>query len=225
MCRNRKISLCNEFYFDHYSRLAVRWPRLQPRPRRADCHQHADGNHLFRFISKSQSPPRSSPILGISPDYTITAQIPTIKNSTIHALWHLLRRCRILCKSLIADFKKNMASMGPAADSRRPAIFDVRYQLVSPPGNILSIKYQTEGYVAGMAHPYHLIYTFNYDLEAGKDIALSDLFLANTDYLGAHLKVLFHPAQHTQYRLSRIFRKALTRLPIIIKIGTSRRMA
>ena len=40
-----------------------------------------------------------------------------------------------------------------------------------------------EGYVSGAAHPYHFSQTVNYDLEQGKDIALIDLFLPNSDYL------------------------------------------
>ena len=120
---------------------------------------------------------------GKSPDYTITAQIPTIKNSDSRAT-AFTTEMQNFVQGLIADFKKNMASMGPPP-IQATSSFDVRYQVVSPPGDILSINYQTEGYIAGMAHPYHLIYTFNYDLEAGKDIALSDLFLPNTDYLGA----------------------------------------
>src|SRR5262249_43835062 len=47
----------------------------------------------------------------------------------------------------------------------------------------LSIKFQTEGYLAGAAHPYHMVYVLNYDLEHGQDIALSDLFLPNANYL------------------------------------------
>ena len=120
---------------------------------------------------------------GKSPDYTITAQIPTIKNSDPRAA-AFTAEMQDFVQGLIAEYKKNMASMGPPP-IQATSSFDVRYQVVSPPGNILSINYQTEGYVAGMAHPYHLIYTFNYDLEAGKDIALSDLFQPNADYLGA----------------------------------------
>jgi Protein of unknown function (DUF3298) len=120
---------------------------------------------------------------GKSPDYTITAQIPTIKNSDPRTA-AFTTEMQNFVQGLIADFKKNMAAMGPPP-IQTTSSFDVRYQVVSPPGNILSINYQTEGYIAGMAHPYHLIYTFNYDLEAGKDIALSELFLPNTDYLGA----------------------------------------
>ena len=120
---------------------------------------------------------------GKSPDYMITAQIPTIKNSDARAAAFNSEMNNFI-QHLTDDFKQKMASMGPPP-IQTTSSFDVRYQVDSPPGDILSINYQTEGYIAGMAHPYHLIYAFNYDLDAGRDIALSDLFLPGADYLGA----------------------------------------
>ncbi len=120
---------------------------------------------------------------GKSPDYKITTQTASLTGSDDPRVQTFNKEMNDFVQSVIADYKKNMASIGPPP-IQATSSFDVRYQVVSPPGNILSINYQTEGYVAGMAHPYHLIYTFNYDLEAGKDIMLSDLFLPNADYLG-----------------------------------------
>jgi len=121
---------------------------------------------------------------GTSPAYKLTAQIPTIANNNDPRAVAFDSEMNNFVQHLADDFKKNMASMGPPP-IQATSYLDVRYQVVSPSGNILSIKYQTEGYIAGMAHPYHLNYTFNYDLDAGKDIALSDLFLPGADYLGA----------------------------------------
>jgi hypothetical protein len=120
---------------------------------------------------------------GNSPDYKITAQIAAINSSDPRALT-FTTEIHNFVQGLIADFKKNMASLAPPPISAT-SYLDVRFQVVSPPGNILSLKYQTEGYISGMAHPYHLISSFNYDLEQGKGLVLGDLFLPNTDYLGA----------------------------------------
>lgn len=119
---------------------------------------------------------------GKSPDYTITAQIPAITNSNDPRALAFTTQMHDFVQGLIDDYKTKQAQMGPP-----PIVvasyFDVRYQVVSPPGNVLSIKYQTEGYIAGMAHPYHLNYTFNYDLDKGKDIPMGNLFLPNSNYL------------------------------------------
>ena len=119
---------------------------------------------------------------GQSPDHKITAQTPTLNGSDDPRVQTFNKETGDFVQGLIADYKKNLAAMGtpPLAAT---SYFDVRYALVSPPGNILSLKYQTEGYIAGMAHPYHQIYSFTYDLEAGRDIALGDLFLPNSNYL------------------------------------------
>ena len=61
--------------------------------------------------------------------------------------------------------------------------FDLRYKLVSPPGTIFSLKFDMEGYVSGMAHPYHMSETVNYDLDQGTDLYIGDLFLKNSAYL------------------------------------------
>ncbi len=123
-------------------------------------------------------------------DYKIHAQIPTIMNSNDPRALAFATEMHDFVHKLVDEFEKNMAAMGPPP-IKTTSYLDIRYQLVSPPGNILSIKYQTEGYVAGMAHPYHLNYTFNYDLEAGKDIPLRDLFLANSNYLEVISKYCF----------------------------------
>ena len=116
--------------------------------------------------------------------YKITIQTPTLTGSDDARVKKFNDATAAIIANAVADFKNRLTNLAPAPISVASS-FDMRYELVSPPGNIFSIKFQTEGYVSGMAHPYHLIYSFNYDLEQGKDIAFSDLFLPNADYLGA----------------------------------------
>jgi hypothetical protein len=80
------------------------------------------------------------------------------------------------------DFKQNLtdSNLIPVSEG---SSFDVQYKLLSPPSNILSLKFEMEGYISGAAHPYHLSRTVNYDLEQGNDITLADLFLPNAAYL------------------------------------------
>ena len=121
---------------------------------------------------------------GQSPDSKITAQTPKLTGSADPRVQGFNKEASDLVQSVIADYKKNLAQM-PATPITASSTFDVKYKSLSSPGNIVSIKFDTEGYVAGMAHPFHMSYTLNYDLAKGKDIALSDLFLPGTDYLGA----------------------------------------
>src|SRR3990167_5418370 len=49
---------------------------------------------------------------------------------------------------------------------------------------ILSIRFTSQGFVMGLAHPYHRHSVINYDLGNGEIIELSRLFKIETDYLG-----------------------------------------
>jgi hypothetical protein len=60
---------------------------------------------------------------------------------------------------------------------------EVKYDLLSPPGDIYSLKFTMAGYFDGAAHPYHYNKTLNYDLEAGQQLRLADLFLPDADPL------------------------------------------
>ena len=117
-----------------------------------------------------------------SPAYKITTQTPTLTGSDDPRLAAFNQETSSLVKQAVEAFKQNMADLGPAPIPAT-STFDLRYALVSSPGYIYSIKFDTEGYVAGAAHPYHLTYTLNYDLEEGKDLSLADLFLPNSGYL------------------------------------------
>jgi|GEM_PF-1410709 len=48
---------------------------------------------------------------------------------------------------------------------------------------IISIRFSVQGYIGGMAHPYHHHVVLNYDLENDKSIELSDLFIPESNYL------------------------------------------
>lgn len=48
---------------------------------------------------------------------------------------------------------------------------------------ILSIRFNTQGMVTGMAHPYHRHFVLNYDLKNDEELSLDDLFNPGSDYL------------------------------------------
>jgi Protein of unknown function (DUF3298) len=136
---------------------------------------------LYQQVTMTSVPSEED---GQSPDSKITAQTPKLTGSDDPRIQAFNKEASDLVQSVIADYKKNLAQM-PATPITASSTFDVQYKSLSSPGNTVSIKFDTEGYIAGMAHPYHMSYTLNYDLAKGKDIALSDLFLPSTDYLGA----------------------------------------
>ncbi|MCL4530966.1 MAG: RsiV family protein [Chloroflexi bacterium] len=134
---------------------------------------------LYQQVTLTSVPSQES---GQPTSYQITIQTPTLTGSDDPRVKKFNDETAAIISNAVNDFKTRLNNLAPAPISAS-SYFDMKYELVSPPGNIFSIKFQTEGYVSGMAHPYHLIYSFNYDLEQGKDIAFSNLFLPNTDYL------------------------------------------
>lgn len=49
--------------------------------------------------------------------------------------------------------------------------------------HILSVRFTLQGYLAGMAHPFHRHRVINFNLDAEQNVSLSDLFETDSDYL------------------------------------------
>jgi Protein of unknown function (DUF3298) len=117
-----------------------------------------------------------------SPVYKITIQTLGLMGSDDPRVKDFNDKMAAIVAEAIAGFKTDLAQMQNLSASPGSS-FDIQSKLISPIGNIFSIKFVMEGYVAGAAHPYQVSRTENYDLEAGKELALGDLFLPSTQYL------------------------------------------
>jgi hypothetical protein len=119
---------------------------------------------------------------GQGPDYTLKAVTPVLQGSRDPRVEEFNRLVAVRVQSAVDQFKQDlsMASVTPIAAG---SYFSLTYALTSPPGNFLSLRFQVEGYTDGAAHPYHYTTSFNYDLEAGQELSLAQLFLPGTDYL------------------------------------------
>ena len=134
---------------------------------------------LFQQVSLTTTPSEED---SQSPVYKITTQTPALTGSDDARVKNFNAEMTALVTQAIADFKKNVTDMNLAPVSEGSS-FDVKYELLSPPGNIFSLKFDMEGYVSGAAHPYHMSQTVNYDLEHGTDLTLDGLFLPNSAFL------------------------------------------
>ncbi len=118
-----------------------------------------------------------------TPEYKITLQTPTLAGAADPRVDAFNTQVATIITSYEDDFKNNQLPQALTNTTIATSSLDVQYQLLSPPGNILSIKFAIEGYVNGYAHPYHFNPTLNFDLEKGKTLTLANLFLPNSDYL------------------------------------------
>jgi hypothetical protein len=116
--------------------------------------------------------------------YTVTTQTPMLTGSEDPRVLKFNDEMTVIVNKAVTDFKNSLGSVVPSPISSASS-FDLRYNLLSPPGNILSLKFDMEVYVTGAAHPYHVSQTANYDLERGLDLTLGDLFMPDADYLTA----------------------------------------
>lgn len=136
---------------------------------------------LYRLVSLST---RSSTETGQPFGYILTLQTPVLTGSDDPRVQGFNREMASIVDSAASGFKSDLANVPPTLVSAA-STFDVRYELRSPPGPILSVQFAMEGYVTGAAHPFHTSRSVNFDLDAGRDLSLSDLFVPGSDYLQA----------------------------------------
>ncbi len=116
--------------------------------------------------------------------YTIAAQVPTLVGSSDPRVLAFNAEMKTIVDAAVATFKQNAANI-PLTPASTESTFDLHYNLLSPAGNIFSLKFDIQTYYTGAAHPGDISQTANYDLQAGKNLQLADLFIPGSDYLGA----------------------------------------
>jgi Protein of unknown function (DUF3298) len=120
---------------------------------------------------------------GTGPVYTIETNTPVLTTGNLDPrLGPFNDQMVALVQQEVDAFKQNlqMASVEPIVGG---SSLEINFSQLSPQGNILSLKFTIYFYFDGAAHPNTYTRTATYDLEAGKMLALADLFLPAVDYL------------------------------------------
>ncbi len=120
--------------------------------------------------------------------YTIKTQTPALTGSQDPRVRQFNYEMTTLVNNAVSDFKENLANLAPTADSTASS-FELRFNVLSPPGNVISLKFDITTYYTGAAHPSDTSQTVTYDLQQGRDLTLADLFEPDVDYLTAISKV------------------------------------
>ncbi len=116
------------------------------------------------------------------PAYKVTAQIPVLVGSRDPRVQAFNADMKSIVDKAVADFKQNVANL-PSQPYPTESTFDLRFNILSPPGNILSLKFDIQTFYSGAAHPGSVSQTANFDLQHGRDLTLADLFLPDSDFL------------------------------------------
>jgi hypothetical protein len=116
------------------------------------------------------------------PIYTLKAQIPALQGSSDARVTNVNDEMVLLTQEEVAKFKDNASEVQVPAGSSG-STYDQQYKLLSPPGNLISLKFQIKNQIYQTSHPKNYSRTVNYDLEAGADVTMESLFLPGSDYL------------------------------------------
>jgi len=119
---------------------------------------------------------------GQSPNFTITSETPVLTGPDNPRIQAFNALAKGIVERDISEFRESLNNM-PAAPFTTGSFIEVGYEVLSPPGRILSLKFNTVGYSDGAAHPYHYSETLTFDLEQGREIRLDGLFLPGANYL------------------------------------------
>ena len=117
------------------------------------------------------------------PAFTITAQVPQLSGSDDPRVQAFNQKLNEMVQNEIAVFRREFTD-NPVVEVSTDSFLEVTYTLVYQYDDIWSLKFFYSFYTNGAAHPGDFSHTINYDLAAGRELALSDIFLPGSNYLG-----------------------------------------
>jgi len=120
-----------------------------------------------------------------SPMFTLKAQIPQLTGSDDPRVAAFNQRLAQLVTAELDMWRKSFLENTFPQMSEMGSFVEVTFTQPAQYADIWSFKFDFYFYSDGAAHPGSYSITINYDLAQGKELALSDLFLPNADYLGA----------------------------------------
>jgi hypothetical protein len=116
------------------------------------------------------------------PNYTITAQTPQLTGSDDPRVLAFNQRVNELVVKEVDMWRQSFQQL-PITEYSNGSSLEVKYTLVSQINELWSFKFDFPFYSDGAAHPGLYSITLNYDLGQGRELALGDLFLPNSNYL------------------------------------------
>jgi rhodanese-related sulfurtransferase len=135
---------------------------------------------LYTRVALSSTPSTET---GTGPDYTITTNTPVLTGGNDPRISLFNDAMTALVQQEVYTFKQNLQNL-PVMPIAAGSFLEVKFAQVSPPGNLLSLKFTISFYSDGAAHPGSYSRTATYDLEAGQFITLDQFFVPESDYLG-----------------------------------------
>ncbi len=118
--------------------------------------------------------------------YSITGLYPVLKGAGAVAFNAYVSS---VIQGRIDAFTRSLAAMDtsrlPPQMQNATSTLVIDYETVATSSDFVDFLFSSESYLIGMAHPTHALDSVNFDLAAGKEISLPDLFQPGADYLAA----------------------------------------
>jgi hypothetical protein len=119
-----------------------------------------------------------------TPPFTITAQTPQLSGSDDPRLTAFNQRMKALVSKEVDTWRQSfLQNTFPTVTNG--SFLEASYTLLSQIEDVWSFKFDFHFYSDGAAHPGSYSITLNYDLAQGRELALADLFIPNSNYLEA----------------------------------------
>jgi hypothetical protein len=119
-----------------------------------------------------------------TPPFTINAQTPQLTGSDDPRVIAFNRRLNELVGAEVDVYRQGFLQ-NPVTPMTTGSSLDMTYTLHSQIKDLWSFKFDSRFYSDGAAHPGLTSTTLNYDLGQGRELALGDLFIPNSNYLEA----------------------------------------
>lgn len=116
------------------------------------------------------------------PSYSITAQMPQLTGSDDPRVLAFNQRLSNLVTHEVDIYRQSFQEL-PVTPNSNGSFLEATYTIVSQLADIWSFKFDFSFYADTAAHPGLNSLTLNYDLSQGRELALSDLFLPDSNYL------------------------------------------
>jgi hypothetical protein len=116
------------------------------------------------------------------PTYTLTAQTPQLTGSDDPRVVAFNQRLNNLVVKEVNTWRQSFQQL-PVTPNSTGSSLDLKYTAIAQMGDLWSFKFDSSFYSDGAAHPGLNSMTLNYDLGQGRELALSDLFIPDSNYL------------------------------------------
>ncbi len=119
-----------------------------------------------------------------NPEYTLRVYYPQFEQNKTPQMQAFNDFSKQMAKELMDSYLSELAKSQVTPDPNfHPSFMETTYQVTNGTHGLLSILFRVADYWSGAAHPNQYFRVMNFNLIAGKEIMLADLFLPGSNFI------------------------------------------